>query len=142
MYRSIALLVSLAALPLAGGLAAGATSTAAAAGTHTLPRLLSCAGTPLLRPRGTVVLSCADANSEFRATRWLSWTATAATGRTDFGVNLCTPTCVASRIRYFAGATVRLSEPRATAKGLLFSRAVITYRLSGETETFTAYPAT
>jgi hypothetical protein len=121
-------------------LAAAVVASPAAAGSS-LPKLLSCAGTPLLRPTGTVVLSCADANSELRSTHWLSWTASSATGRTDFGVNLCTPDCAASRIRFFADSTVRLEDPSSTAKGRLFTRAVITYKLNGKAKTFTAYLA-
>jgi hypothetical protein len=121
-------------------LAAAIAASPASAGSP-LPKLLSCAGTPLLRPSGTVVLSCADANSELKATHWLSWTQTSASGRTDFGVNLCTPDCAASRIRFFPGSTVRLQDVSSTAKGRLFTRAVITYTLSGKRKTFTAYLA-
>jgi len=127
----------------AAALAATTASIAlAAGGGATTARLLSCAGTPLLRPHGTVVLSCADAGSELRSTVWQHWGADSASGTTDFGLNLCTPTCAASRMSFFPGSTVRLSAPVTTGKGRLFSRATITYRLHGVRRTFTAYPPT
>jgi len=107
-----------------------------------LPRLLSCSGKPLLRPTGLVVLSCADANSEIRATRWTSWGRTSAVGTTDFGLNLCTPTCAASKITFFPKSLVRLTGVTKTKHGLRFSRAVITYVLHGKRRSFTAYPPT
>ena len=107
-----------------------------------LPRLLSCSGKPLLRPTGLVVLSCADANSEIRATHWTSWGQTSAVGKTDFGLNLCTPTCAASKITFFPNSLVRLTGATKTKQGLRFSRAVITYVLHGKRKTFTAYPPT
>jgi hypothetical protein len=124
-----------AAATFALALAAAATAATPA------PKLLSCAGTALVRPSATVVLSCADGNSELKATHWRSWGAREAVGSTDFGVNLCTPTCVASRMRFFADSTVRLIDPKHTTKGLLFTEAVITYTLDGSKRTFTAYPA-
>jgi hypothetical protein len=134
MSRSIALLVAAAAaFPLVAS-AAGAPAPA--------PALLGCGGSRLLRPAGTVVLSCADGNTEIRATRWHAWTRMRAIGTTDFGVNLCTPTCVASRMRFFPGATIRLLAPTPTRTGPVFSRAVVTYTLGGERRTFTAHPAT
>ena len=137
MFRRIPLLIALAALPLA---AAAAVATAFAS--SATPALLSCSGAHLVRPAGTVVLSCADGNSLIRDTRWQSWNAAGATGTTDFGLNLCTPTCVASRIRFFPGSAIRLVGATRTSKGLLFSRAVIRYTLNGEQRTFTAYPET
>ena len=107
-----------------------------------LPRLLSCSGRPLLRPTGLVVLSCADANSEIRATHWLSWGHTTAVGVTDFGVNLCTPTCAESQMSFFPHSRVRLTGVTKTKEGPRFSRAAITYVLHGKTKTFTAYPPT
>jgi hypothetical protein len=121
-------------------IAAGLAAAAAAAAP--VPRLLSCAGTALLRPAATVVLSCADGNSELKSTHWRSWGTREAVGSTDFGVNLCTPTCVASRMRFFAASTVTLSDPKRTGKGLLFTKATISYAVDGSKRTFTAYPAT
>ncbi|MGH2851269.1 MAG: hypothetical protein ACRDLP_11695 [Solirubrobacteraceae bacterium] len=121
-------------------LAAGA--TAAGATTPGSPKLLSCAGRPLVKPTATVVLSCADGNSEIKQTDWSTWSAGGATGTTDFGVNPCTPTCVASRMRFFPRSTVRLADAKRTASGLLFTRAVITYTFHGTRRTFVAYPPT
>ena len=125
------------AVPIAVALLAAAASAA-----PPLPRLLSCSGKPLLRPTGLVVLSCADANSEIRATRWTSWGPTSAAGTTDFGLNLCTPTCAASSITFFPNSAVRLTGVTKTKRGLRFSRAVIAYVLHGKRKTFTAYPPT
>ncbi|HEY1778219.1 MAG TPA: hypothetical protein VGG41_18830 [Solirubrobacteraceae bacterium] len=134
MSRS--LIAAATTIALAAALAAVASAAAP------VPKLLSCSGKPLLRPAATVVLSCADGNSELKATHWRSWGASAAVGSTDFGVNLCTPTCVASRMRFFPASSVRLSDPKRTSKGLLFTKAVITYAFNGSKRTFTAYPAT
>ena len=112
---------------------------AAASATPPLPRMLGCAGKPLLRPAGLVVLSCADANSELKATHWRSWGHSVAAGITTFGLNPCTPSCAASRIQYFPQAHVRLSDPKATTHGSLFRRATITYIRHGRRKTFVAY---
>lgn len=130
-------------LALLGVVAVTVLSTgASAASSSPLPRLLSCSGKPLLRPTGLVVLSCADANSEIRATHWTSWGHTSASGTTDFGLNLCTPTCAASTITFFPNSLVRLTGVTKTKQGLRFSRAVITYVLHGKRKTFTGYPPT
>jgi len=133
---------SLPATAIAAAVTIAACLTAVAAAAAPVPKLLSCTGTALVRPSATVVLSCADGNTELRATHWRSWGPRVAVGSTDFGVNLCTPTCVASRMRFFPAATVALTDPRRTSRGLLFTRAVITYTLDGSRRTFTAYPAT
>ena len=121
---------------------AAALLAAVAAAAVPLPRLLSCSGKPLLRPTGPVVLSCADANSEIRATHWSSWGRTSAVGTTTFGLNLCTPTCAESSISFFPHSRIRLTGVTSTRHGLRFSRAVVTYVLHGRTRTFTAYPPT
>ena len=117
-------------------LAASAVSALAAGGS---PKLLSCSGSALLKPTGTVVLSCADANSELQSTDWISWSARGARGSTDFGLNLCTPDCAASSIRFFPASTVRLLDAKRTAKGLVFTRVVVSYSVNGKQRTFTAY---
>lgn len=134
MLRRVVLVGLLASL-----LGAGAGVAAPVAG---LPRLLTCQGKALIRPVGTVVLACADANTEITKTHWRTWGRTSATGTTDFGLNLCNPYCAASRMSFFPGSTVRLVDPKQTKRGLLFTRAVITYRLHGKTKTFVAYPVT
>jgi len=127
----------------AAAIAATAACVASAAMAATpVPKLLSCTGVALRRPAGTVVLSCADGNTELKGTHWRSWGTHEAIGTTDFGVNLCTPTCVASRMRFFPASTVRLLDPEVTSKGLFFSRAVIIYTLRGHKKSFTADPAT
>jgi hypothetical protein len=118
---------------------AGSSVVAGASAASPLPRILSCAGKPLVRPAGLVVLSCADANSELRATHWQSWSGSGAVGTTDFGLNLCTPSCAASKIRFFPNSHVRLSGAEHTKRGLLFDRATVTYVLHGKTKTFVAY---
>jgi hypothetical protein len=141
MSRSIRTLAAV-VVPLAGASALAAGPPAHAEPAAALPRLLSCGGVKLLRPTGVVVLSCADANTEIKGTRWLSWGPAEATGTTDFGINLCTPTCAASRIRFFPASTIRLLGARSTRSGRLFSRAEITYTLNGVRRSYTAYPAT
>ena len=145
MSRSISALIPAAAvLALAGtaSAATGSTVPANVAAAPALPALLSCGGSRLVRPTGTVVLACADANTEISRTHWHTWRAASATGTTDFGVNLCTPSCVASRIRFFPDSTIRLLGAERTRHGLVFSRAEITYVLGGVHRTFAAYPAT
>jgi len=95
-----------------------------------------------LRPTGLVVLSCADANSEIRDTHWRSWGLASAVGTTEFGLNLCAPTCVASKITFFPNSTVRLTGVTTTKRGPRFSRAVVTYVLHGKKKMFTAHPPT
>lgn len=114
----------------------------AAAASSTVPRLLSCAGKPLVRPTGVVVLSCADANSELRGTDWSSWERSGAAGTTDFGLNLCKPYCAASRMTFFPHSRVQLTGAKTTTHRLLFTRATITYVLHGKTKAFVAYPPT
>lgn len=101
----------------------------------TATTVLTCSGKPVARP-ATFVISCADGNSELTATRWSSWSATAAAGTTRFGLNLCNPYCAASKMTFFPDSTVRLSAPKATKHGRLFSKLVVTYQLHGKSETF------
>ena len=129
-------LIALAALVLVP--AAVASPSPPPSSTH----ILSCLGKPLLRPEGTVVLACADANAELKATHWTSWTSSAATGTTDFGLNLCKPSCAASHIVFFPHSHVRLGDVKHTAHGAVFSRATITYTQHGKTHRYVAYPPT
>lgn len=142
MKNVIATAATAAALGLAGpgasaAAAPGTPAVATPAGTTAaLPRLLNCAGAPTLRPV-RLVLACADANAALNDTHWQSWSATSATGVTRFGLNLCTPSCVQSRITVFAGAIVQASAPVTTAThGRLFSRLVVRYRLHGVEKTY------
>jgi hypothetical protein len=127
--------------PLIGALLAIAATTAvvlpaSATASRQLPALLSCAGKRLVRPTGMVVIACADANAELLSTRWSSWTASAATGTTDWAFNLCMPTCAASKITDFRDSSVRLSQPTRTSHGLVFEKVTVHYRLHGKTETY------
>jgi hypothetical protein len=128
-------------LTLLAALAAALLATAASASAP-LPRILDCSGKPLLRPTGTLVLSCADANSEIRKTRWSSWGRTSAVGTTDLGLNLCNPNCASSKMSFFPGSRVRLSGVKQTKLGLLFTRVTVSYVLHGKTKVFVGYPPT
>jgi hypothetical protein len=128
-------------LALLAALAAAVAATAASAATP-LPRILDCGGKPLLRPAGTLVLSCADANSELRKTHWTSWGRTSAVGTTELGLNLCNPYCAASKMSFFPRSRVRLSGVKRTKLGLLFTRVTVSYVLHGKTHVFVGYPPT
>jgi hypothetical protein len=136
------LVAALAALTLTASTAAtelvAPAAQAASASTH----LLSCTGQKLTRPRGNVVLACADANLEIHGTHWSSWTAAVASGTTTLDINLCNPTCVKSKMSSFPDSSVRLSGVRRSPAGLVFSRATITYKHAGKDATVTAYPRT
>lgn len=129
-------------LALIAALAAAAAAATAAAASAPLPRILDCSGKPLLRPTGTFVLACADANSELRKTRWSSWGGTSAAGTTDLGLNLCNPNCASSKMSFFPGSRVRLSGAKQTKLGRLFTRVTVSYVLHGKTKVFVGYPPT
>lgn len=135
---------AVAALALSGSLAyvfvaaapgSAASSTASRTTKPALVRMLTCSGKPVLKP-SSFVISCADANSELTDTHWTKWTATGAVGITRFGLNLCNPSCAASRISFFPKSVVQLSAPVATKHGRLFSKLVVTYKLHGKTQHF------
>jgi hypothetical protein len=132
----------MARLALIAALAAAVATTAASAASTPLPRILDCSGKPLVRPTGTLVLACADANSELRKTRWSAWGRTSAAGTTDLGLNLCNPNCAASKMSFFPGSRVRLSGVKRTKLGLLFTRVTVRYVLHGKTRVFVGYPPT
>lgn len=98
--------------------------------------LVSCSGAAVFAPK-TFIISCADANSELKATHWTSWTGSRARGTTTFGLNLCDPYCAASRISFFPGSKVALLDPVTTSKGPRFSKLVVSYLLHGKATTFT-----
>lgn len=120
-----------AALPLAA-LAAPPALAATAAGTGTAPpRVLTCAGKPVVKP-SSYVLTCADAYTYFDAIHWTTWGPTSATATATYVQNTCTPTCVAGHfVRY--PATLTLSEPEKTTYGELFSAIHYTYSVSAST---------
>ena len=121
---------------------ATATLAATASASTSPPRILDCGGKALVRPTGTLVLSCADANSELRKTRWTSWGRASAVGTTDLGLNLCDPNCAASKMSFFPHSRVRLSGVKRTKLGLLFTRVTVSYLLHGKTRVFVGYPPT
>lgn len=128
--------------PLLAGLAVIAASwlvafpSAVSGGSTRQVGLLSCNGKVVVRP-GNFVITCADAYTQLTATQWTAWGSTTATGSTRFAMNLCTPTCVASKMSYFPSSVVRLSDPiRTKAHGWLFSKLVVTYRLHGKAKSF------
>ncbi len=123
LVAGTALLTALAASSASGGHGLGGAGAVAASA----PRVTTCTGRAVVEP-STLTLSCADANAALTATRWSAWATAAARGVTTFAVNLCTPNCASSPLRYFRGATVVLDRPVATARGERFSRAVVTYR--------------
>jgi hypothetical protein len=138
MNRLIRALLAGALVPVAVAVSA----VPALAGSHPLTHLLGCNGRALTSPSGEVVLACGDGNVAITGTHWSSWTGSSATGITDLQINLCEPTCAASRISSFSDSTVKLLDVRSTAKGRVFTRAQITYRHDGKTKTITAYPLT
>lgn len=126
-----------AALGSAPAVAGASPAPARVAQAVAVPRAFTCKGTTVVKPK-TFVISCADANSELTKTTWKTWTRTAATGTTDFGLNLCKPYCAASKISFFPKSAVRFSVPVHTKHhGLLFSLLVVTYEIQGHTKHFT-----
>jgi hypothetical protein len=98
--------------------------------------LYSCSGKVVSRPQ-TFIITCADAYTQLTATKWTAWSSTSASGSTRFAMNLCRPSCVASKMSYFPKSTVRLLDPIHTkAHGWLFSKLVVTYRLDGKNKVF------
>jgi len=78
------------------------------------------------------VLACADANAHLTSISWSAWTARGATGRSTLVLNDCRPNCAAGRFHGYL-ATARLSRPRRTAHGELFSLIQVAYRSGGAT---------
>ncbi len=113
-----------------------APASASSSGTSKRVGLFSCASKIVVRPV-TFVITCADANVQLTATQWSQWGSTTAVGTTRFAMNLCTPSCVASKMSYFPSSLVRLSAPVHTkAHGWLFSKLAVTYHLGGKTKTY------
>ena len=112
-----------------GGAPVGALATGASA------KVVTCQGATVARPT-TLIISCADANTQLTKTRWSTWTATRAVGTTTFAVNLCKPYCAASKMSYFPGSTVQFSRPLTTTHGRLFSLVVVHYTMNGRAKVF------
>ncbi len=111
------------------------TSSGASTITASTPRILTCTGTTVTRP-SNFVISCADANAALTKTHWSTWNTKGAIGTTRFALNLCEPSCVASKMSYFANSTVRLSAPVTAKHGRLFSKLVVRYFYRGKTASF------
>jgi hypothetical protein len=131
--RRLVVFVALAVACTAGVTAASAAGAVAAPARA--PKILSCSGSLVYEP-SDFIISCADANAELTATHWARWTSAGAAGVTRFGLNLCTPYCAASPIRFFPESTVELSRPVSTRHGLLFSLLTVRYRLAGVAKSF------
>lgn len=111
-------------------------SASATGGSARRVGLYSCTDKVVVRP-GNFVITCADANTQLTATKWTQWGSTLAVGTTRFAMNLCNPSCVASKMSYFPSSVVRLSAPiRTAAHGWLFSKLTVTYRFHGKTKAF------
>jgi hypothetical protein len=108
------------ALGRASALGAGRTRAAAS-----VPAVMNCAGKAVVKP-AQYVLACADANAGFLGLHWTSWTASVATATGTYRANDCTPTCVAGHFHNYPG-TLRLSKPKRTSAGELFSEATYSY---------------
>jgi hypothetical protein len=98
-------------------------------------RLLGCAGAAVIKP-STFGMGCDGAYRELTKTHWSSWTASVASGTTDFGVNLCRPTCAQAKVTFFPNSRVRASSPVTTSRGRLFSSVVVRYRRDGKERSF------
>lgn len=104
-------------------------AAASAAGTGVaLPRVMTCAGTTVVRP-SSYVLACADDYTYFVKIHWTTWSTASATARATFVQNNCTPTCVTGHfVKYPARLT--FSEPKKTRYGRLFSKIDYHYTIS------------
>lgn len=100
----------------------------AAPGAATLPRIVACGGSRVLRP-SSFVISCADANTALTKIDWRSWGPRGATATATYMFNDCTPTCVAGH-DHADPATVTLSDPEHTAHGVEFATLKVTYATS------------
>ncbi len=126
----IALAVVLAAPTLANQANSGASNVK----TPTV-KILACTGATVSRPRDFVI-SCADANAALTQTHWSTWSANGAMGTTRLALNLCQPSCVASRMSYFPHSSVTLSAPVTTKHGRLFSKLLVRYAYRGKAASF------
>ncbi len=96
--------------------------------------MLTCTDRRATRP-ADYVISCADANAQWKDVHWMSWGRHTASGRGDYYVNDCTPYCAAGKFHTYRAA-IRLSAVRSTAKyGPLFSQATVSYTVDGRTKT-------
>jgi len=122
---STAMIITAISLGLVG---AAVASQAASAST---PSVLTCAGKVVMRPT-SYVLACADANTYFNSIKWTTWGKTTATATATFVQNNCEPDCAAGKFISYP-ATLKLSKPKSTKLGLLFSAINYTYETSEST---------
>ena len=107
--------------------------------TNPLPtrtKLLDCAGVTVIQP-SAFRINCTNRLIELTKTHWSTWSVTAASGTTDFGISTCQPTCAAATTTLFPRSQVRLTKPITTAYGRVFSSLIVHYKLNGEGKTFT-----
>lgn len=113
-------------LTIAGGSAAAATRAPTAT---SVVAVEDCGlGHRLIRPR-TLILACADANTQAVHLVWTSWGAIKATATGTYTWNTCVPDCAASNTWDKTTAALTLSDPIKTAEGWLFER--LTVRITG-----------
>lgn len=116
-----------------GGIASAAPSrpVQAATATKAMPGLLNCGlGKVEVKPK-TLILSCADANSQGTHLVWSKWATAGAKATGTFTWNLCTPNCAASKTWGKSTATYTLSRLVHTTKyGWLFEK--LTVHITGK----------
>lgn len=110
--------------------AAGARRNGVAA--VSVPRVLSCTGKALLKPKSYVIY-CADANAILKNMHWVAWGKVSAVARGTLSENDCTPNCAAGKFRNYS-ATARLNTPIRTKYGLFFSELLVTYKSGTKTK--------
>lgn len=93
-----------------------------------LPSVMQCSGKTQNEP-ASYVLACADDNSELLKIHWTTWSSSIATGSAIYSFNDCNPYCAAGKFVSYP-AQVRLSSPRTTTHGLLFTEVTIDYQQS------------
>ena len=101
--------------------------TPATAATVALPKVLPCFGAAIVKP-SSYVIACADANTYLKKVHWSSWTASKAEGTAVFWMNDCTPYCAAGKFHSYS-SSIRLSAPKSTTSGRLFSLLTVVYRV-------------
>jgi hypothetical protein len=97
-----------------------------------------CVGKAVVKPKAYVI-ACADANIQLLSMHWRLWSSTKAVGTGLYDYNTCTPTCVSGRF-VNDPATVTLSLPKKGSAGRVFSKMVVSYRVSSRHVVNAAYP--
>jgi len=81
-------------------------------------------GARLVRPR-SLILACADANTQAVHLVWSSWGTVKATATGTYTWNTCVPDCAASTTWDKTTAELTLSDPVKTTTGWLFERLTV-----------------